>query len=152
MKNTSLSLRAFFIFAVGLGVWSQTFGEKLEVFYVESFLLPSMLVYIFGTREFWISSLKERDGQWSTEWRKYLAAVIVVPFLGASSFVIVFGFSGLITEVLVQVLEWKDPGSCINWSPVKLRSQWCQKLRDLEIDYLLWQEDLWCFEETHRRA
>jgi hypothetical protein len=105
MKKNSLSLRALLIFAVGLGVWSQTFGEKLEVFYVESFLLPSMLVYIFGTREFWISSLKERDGQWSTEWRKYLAAVIVVPFLGASSFVIVFGFSGLITEVLVQVLE-----------------------------------------------
>ena len=104
-RKTSLSLRAFFIFAVGLGVWSQTFGEKLEIFYVESFLLPSILVYLFGTRESWISLLKERDGEWATDWRTYLAAAIMLPVLGAFSFVIVFGFSGLITEVLVQVLE-----------------------------------------------
>jgi hypothetical protein len=105
MKKNSLSLRAFFIFAVGLGIWSQTFGEKLEVFYLESFLLPSILVYVFGTREFWISLLKERDGKWATDWRTYLVVAILIPFLAAFTFVIVFGFSGLVTEVLVQVLQ-----------------------------------------------
>ena len=102
-KKSDPSLYALFLFAIALGVWATAFGEELEVVYVQRFLLPFLLVYIYGTRASWIDTLKNRDGKWVKDWRKYLAVVILMPFIGTFTFSLLFGLGAVITEVASEI-------------------------------------------------
>ena len=104
-KKSDPSLFALCLFTIALGVWATAFGEELEVVYVQRFLLPFLLVYVYGTREFWISTLKDRDGNWVTGWRNYLVVVIFLPFLGTFTFSLLFGLGAAITEVVLEIFE-----------------------------------------------
>ena len=104
-KKSDPSPYAFCLFAIALGIWATAFGGELEIVYVQRFLLPSMLVYVYATREFWVSTLKEREGKWVTDWRQYVAAVIFIPFLGAFFFILLFGLGAAGTEVVLEIFE-----------------------------------------------
>ena len=104
-KKSDPSLYALCLLAIALGVWATAFGEELEVVYVQRFLLPFLLVYVYGTREFWISTLKDRDGNWATDWRKYLAIVSLMPFFGASFFILLFGLGAVLTEIVLEIFK-----------------------------------------------
>ena len=104
-RKTKPSVWVLLVFSIGLGIWAETFGEQSDWFYLTRFGLPFMLAYVYSTREFWIESLKERDGRWVSEYRTYLAVTVMISVLGGATFVLAFGAGNLTVYELSQILK-----------------------------------------------
>ena len=104
-KTTDPSFWLLLVLSVGLGIWAETFGKQSDWFYLTRFGPPFMLAYVYSTREFWIDSLKERDGRWVSEYRTYLAVIVMMSVLGGATFFLSFGLGSLTAFELSQILR-----------------------------------------------